>query len=194
MKSRLFVVTLSLFLTSCASSNRVNDMLISVSNKNIILKQNEKTYKLKVNINIVGDISYIVNNNDIFITSLGKHIVKISLDTKTIDWVKELSTTPQNNFVFDDNFIYFNGFDNNFYILNYETGDIENIIFNTKTSTITDTRKPYLYNNKIVVFFNNKEVYIIENKKNVIKTLFYKYSVDIKDDKIIIDNNEVIKL
>ena len=161
---------------------------------NIILNNKGKSYKLKTNLKLSKNFDYVINKNDLFIISFNKSIIKISLENNKVVWTKTLSTIPQNNLVFDDNSIYFNGIDNNFYILNYKNGNIENIIFNTNINTVKNTRKPYLYKNKIVVFFNNKEIYIVENKNKIIKNIFYKYSVNIEYDKIIIDNKEVIKL
>ena len=195
MRNKLFIA-LILMLTSCANNRIIvnNDVKLKFTKGEIILTNKNKTYNLKTNVKLIGDINYIVNKNDVFVTSLNKNIIKISLENNKIDWIKELSTIPQNNFVFDDNSIYFNGIDNNFYILNYDNGDIENIIFNANTNTIQNTRKPYLYKNKIVIFFNNNEIYIVENKKKVVNNLFYKYSVNIEYDKVIIDNEKVIKL
>lgn len=191
-----FSIVLFLLLMSCVSNKiTINkDISLVINNKDIILNNKGKSYKLKTNLKLSKNFDYVINKNDLFIISFNKSIIKISLENNKVVWTKTLSTIPQNNLVFDDNSIYFNGIDNNFYILNYKNGNIENIIFNTNINTVKNTRKPYLYKNKIVVFFNNKEIYIVENKNKIIKNIFYKYSVNIEYDKIIIDNKEVIKL
>ncbi len=191
-----FSIVLFLLLMSCVSNKIIinKDISLVINNKDIILNNKGKSYKLKTNLKLSKNFDYVINKNDLFIISFNKSIIKISLENNKVVWTKTLSTIPQNNLVFDDNSIYFNGIDNNFYILNYKNGNIENIIFNTNINTVKNTRKPYLYKNKIVVFFNNKEIYIVENKNKIIKNIFYKYSVNIEYDKIIIDNKEVIKL
>lgn len=191
-----FSIVLFLLLMSCVSNKIIinKDISLVINNKDIILNNKGKFYKLKTNLKLSKNFDYVINKNDLFIISFNKSIIKISLENNKVVWTKTLSTIPQNNLVFDDNSIYFNGIDNNFYILNYKNGNIENIIFNTNINTVKNTRKPYLYKNKIVVFFNNKEIYIVENKNKIIKNIFYKYSVNIEYDKIIIDNKEVIKL
>lgn len=195
MRNKLFVI-LFLLLASCVSNKVVinKDVSLIINDNNTILNNKGRVYKLKTNLKSTKNIDYIINKNDLFIILFDKSITKISLENNKIAWTKTLGTIPQNNFVFDDNSIYFNGIDNNFYILNYKNGNIENIIFNTNINTVKNARKPYLYKNKIVVFFNNKEIYIVENKNKIIKNIFYKYSVKIEYDKIIIDNKEVIKL
>ena len=191
-----FSIVLFLLLMSCVSNKIIinKDISLVINNKDIILNNKGKSYKLKTNLKLSKNFDYVINKNDLFIISFNKSIIKISLENNKVVWTKTLSTIPQNNLVFDDNSIYFNGIDNNFYILNYKNGNIENIIFNTNINTVKNTRKPYLYKNKIVVFFNNKEIYIVENKNKIIKNIFYKYSVKIEYNKIIIDNKEVIKL
>ena len=157
-----YLVIILLLLTSCTTKNIVlQDAELLFKNNKIILKENGEKYKINIEEKFVGDINYVINNNDVFITSLTKNLIKLSLTNKKLEWTKKLSTIPQNNFVFKDGYIFFNGVDNNFYILNYNTGDIENIIFNTNTKTVVENRKPYFYGNKIVVFFNNNEVYIV---------------------------------
>lgn len=195
MRNKLFVI-LFLLLASCVNNKVVinKDVNLIINDNNTILNNKGKVYKLKTNLKSSKNIDYITNKNDLFIISFDKSITKISLENNKIVWTKTLGTIPQNNFVFDDNSIYFNGIDNNFYILNYKNGNIENIIFNTNINTVKNARRPYLYKNKIVVFFNNKEIYIVENKNKIIKNIFYKYSVKIEYNKIIIDNKEVIKL
>ena len=185
-----------LFLSGCVTKNVINDSIkISAKNNEIVIEDNKKTYKIKNNVEFVGDTKYIVINDDVFIISLTKDIIKLSLTEKKIKWTKTLSTIPQSNFVFNNNRIYFNGSDNNFYVLDYDTGNIENIIFNTPVVTVTGTREPYFYNNKIVVFFANNEIYLVDaNNFKVERKIFYKYSVDVQDNKIIIDNKEEIIL
>lgn len=185
-----------LFLSGCVTKNVINDNVkILAKNNEIVIEDNKGTYKIKNNVKFVGDIKYIVINDDVFIISLSKDIIRLSLTEKKIKWVKTLSTIPQSNFVFNNNRIYFNGSDNNFYILDYDTGNIENIIFNTPVTTITGARDPYFYNNKIVVFFANNEIYLVNsNDYKIERKIFYKYSVDIQENKIIIDNKEEIIL
>lgn len=186
---------LCIFVTACSLKKitLLDNVLLTFKNDFIIIKEGGETYEVKA-VKPLGEIQYTINGNDVFITSLNKNVIKLSLKDHKIDWIKNLGTTPQNNFVFDNKYVYFNGFDNNFYILNYKTGDVENIIFNTPVKTITNVRKPYIYNNKMVVFFNNNEIYVIENNRDIKQKLFYEYSFNIDADRIIIDNKREIKL
>ena len=193
-----YLLILSLFLSGCVAKNfvKLNDGLeLLAKNNEIIIKDNNKRYVIKNNAEFIGDAKYIVVNDDVFIISLNKDIIRVSISEKKIKWTKTLSTIPQSNFVFNNNRIYFNGSDNNFYILDYNTGNIENIIFNTPVTTITNIREPYFYNGKMVVFFANNEIYLVDiNTFKIEKKIFYRYSVDIQDNKIIIDNKEEIIL
>ena len=105
-----------------------------------------------------------------------------------------MATTPYNNFVFDKDNVYFNGIDNNFYILDYKSGNIKGIFFNTNTNTIIDIKQPYIYKNYIVVFFANNEIFIINKSTNkIVKTVEYN-NINIQNNIITINNNKTIDL
>ena len=126
-----------------------------------------------------------------------KNIIKISLIDKKIEWIKTINTIPENNFIFDEDYIYFNGINNNFYILNYKTGDIEYIYLNSNVSTINDVKKPIIHKNFVVAFFNDKRLVIFDknNKKVLLDQNYNNFIVDgnfLNIDGIIfdLDNNK----
>lgn len=201
VKKKLLTIISLLFIVACFGGKNIVNNTTTVVNYNelfnhIKIKDNNNIYKIKLNNkNIIkGEISYFIDNNNLFIISNSKNLIKISLKNKNIAWIKKLATTPYDNFIFDKKNIYFNGIDNNFYILNYNTGNIGGIFFNTNKNTIFDIKQPHIYKNYVVAFFTNNEIFIINNLTNkVIKIVEYN-SIDIQNNIITIDNNEIINL
>lgn len=204
MKKKLLIIINLLFVVACVGGGAVKD-LGDVKNiainygklcNCIKITNNDNTFKVDLqDKNIIkGGIFYFVNNNDLFIISGSKSVIKISLKNQNIDWIKEMTITPYNNFVFDEENIYFNGIDNNFYILDYESGNIKGMFFNTNINTIFNIKQPYAYKNYIVAFFANNEIFIINRLTNkIVKTIEYD-NIDIKNNIITIDGNKTINL
>lgn len=204
MKRKLLIIINLLFVVACVGGGAVKD-LGDVKNiainygklcNCIKITNNDNTFKVDLqDKNIIkGGIFYFVNNNDLFIISSSKSVIKISLKNQNIDWIKEMTITPYNNFVFDEENIYFNGIDNNFYILDYESGNIKGMFFNTNINTIFNIKQPYAYKNYIVAFFANNEIFIINRLTNkIVKTIEYD-NIDIKNNIITIDGNKTINL
>ena len=204
MKKKLLIIINLLFVVACVGGGAVKD-LGGVKNiainygklcNCIKITNNDNTFKVDLqDKNIIkGGIFYFVNNNDLFIISGSKSVIKISLKNQNIDWIKEMTITPYNNFVFDKENIYFNGIDNNFYILDYESGNIKGMFFNTNINTIFNIKQPYAYKNYIVAFFANNEIFIINRLTNkIVKTIEYD-NIDIKNNIITIDGNKTINL
>lgn len=204
MKKKLLIIINLLFVVACVGGGAVKD-LGDVKNiainygklcNCIKITNNDNTFKVDLqDKNIIkGGIFYFVNNNDLFIISSSKSVIKISLKNQNIDWIKEMTITPYNNFVFDEENIYFNGIDNNFYILDYESGNIKGMFFNTNINTIFNIKQPYAYKNYIVAFFANNEIFIINRLTNkIVKTIEYD-NIDIKNNIITIDGNKTINL
>lgn len=199
-KKKLITTISLLFVVACFGGKNItdNNIIINYSklHNRINIRNNNDIYKVKLdNKNIIkGEISHFIHNNDLFVISNSKHIVKISLNTQNIEWIKELSTTPYNNIVCDNNGIYFNGIDNNFYILNYNTGEIEGIFFNINTNTVFNIKQPYIYKNYIVAFFVNNEFFIInKTTKKIVKSIEYD-TINIQDNTITINDNKIINL
>lgn len=204
MKKKLLIIINLLFVVACVGGGAVKD-LGDVKNiainygklcNYIKITNNDNTFKVDLqDKNIIkGGIFYFVNNNDLFIISSSKSVIKISLKNQNIDWIKEMTITPYNNFVFDEENIYFNGIDNNFYILDYESGNIKGMFFNTNINTIFNIKQPYAYKNYIVAFFANNEIFIINRLTNkIVKTIEYD-NIDIKNNIITIDGNKTINL
>lgn len=204
MKKKLLIIINLLFVVACVGGDAVKD-LGDVKNiainygklcNCIKITNNDNTFKVDLqDKNIIkGGIFYFVNNNDLFIISSSKSVIKISLKNQNIDWIKEMTITPYNNFVFDEENIYFNGIDNNFYILDYESGNIKGMFFNTNINTIFNIKQPYAYKNYIVAFFANNEIFIINRLTNkIVKTIEYD-NIDIKNNIITIDGNKTINL
>lgn len=197
IKYLLIIISL-LFVVSCTINleykNDNKDIKIWVNNfNNIKIKTQNKYLKIHLDKNKItkNNVNFTINNNDIFITSMTKNLIKISLNSGKIEWIKELATIPQDNFTFNNNNIYFNGTDNNFYVLNYINGNIENIFFNSNVQTIFDVQKPYIYNNIIVAFFANNEIFIIN--KNTAKIIdIYKYdTIKIEKNILILDDKKI---
>lgn len=199
-KKKLLTIISLLFVVACfGGENIIKNTTIVNYNKffnYIKIKNNTNIYKIKLdNKNTIkGEILYFVNNNDLFIISSSKNIIKISLQNHNVDWIKEMAITPYNNFVFDKDNVYFNGIDNNFYILDYKSGNIKGIFFNTNTNTIINIKQPYIYKNYIVVFFANNEIFIINKSTNkIVKTVEYN-NINIQNNIITINNNKTIDL
>lgn len=204
MKKKLLIIINLLFVVACVGGGAVKDL---GDIKNIAINygklcncikitNNDNTFKVDLqDKNIIkGGIFYFVNNNDLFIISSSKSVIKISLKNQNIDWIKEMTITPYNNFIFDEENIYFNGIDNNFYILDYESGNIKGMFFNTNINTIFNIKQPYAYKNYIVAFFANNEIFIINRLTNkIVKTIEYD-NIDIKNNIITIDGNKTINL
>lgn len=204
MKKKLLIIINLLFVVACVGGGAVKDL---GDIKNIAINygklcncikitNNDNTFKVNLqDKNIIkGGIFYFVNNNDLFIISSSKNVIKIFLKNQNIDWIKEMTITPYNNFVFDEENIYFNGIDNNFYILDYESGNIKGMFFNTNINTIFNIKQPYAYKNYIVAFFANNEIFIINRLTNkIVKTIEYD-NIDIKNNIITIDGNKTINL
>lgn len=204
MKKKLLIIINLLFVVACVGGGAVKDL---GDIKNIAINygklcncikitNNDNTFKVDLqDKNIIkGGIFYFVNNNDLFIISSSKSVIKISLKNQNIDWIKEMTITPYNNFVFDEENIYFNGIDNNFYILDYESGNIKGMFFNTNINTIFNIKQPYAYKNYIVAFFANNEIFIINRLTNkIVKTIEYD-NIDIKNNIITINGNKTINL
>ncbi len=162
MMKKISIFILSLLLISCVANNKLSKENYKLFNKKFYFNDDTKL-NLKEYLGVKPEI--VKNGSDIFIISLSKNIIKISLTNKKVDWIKTINTVPENNFTFDDSNIYFNGINNNFYILNYKTGDIEYIYLNSNVSTITEIKKPIIYKNFIIAFFNENRL-IVFNKNN----------------------------
>lgn len=173
-KLKSFSVLFFIFLTSCSY----------ILQKSTALKVDLGGQKVRLH-NVGVNPKIIKNKDDIFVISISKNITKLSTTEKNISWVKSINTIPEDNFTFDEDNIYFNGINNNFYILNYKTGDIEYIYINSNVGTINNVKKPIIYNNKIIAFFNDNRVIIFDKISK--KVLFdKKYNGDFVEK---IENN-----
>ncbi|GHU28503.1 hypothetical protein FACS1894152_6260 [Bacilli bacterium] len=188
IKNRFLPLAILLLFTGC-SSRKGGDIFVN-SNSNLIVKTETKKLKFKLGDSVKGDASTFRNGNDIFITSMSNELIKFSLETDTILWKKSIGSIPQANLSFNGNKeIYFTTIDNNFYILDYDTGKIEFIYDNLDERTITATVKPIYYekNNLIVVTFNGGEVIIFDNgSKEILQTIPTKPSGKVS---VIVENN-----
>lgn len=160
---KISVFALILLLFACASSMMIGKKDYRLFNKKIYFKDGAKVDLKKY---LGSNIEIIRNDSDIFLISMSKSIIKISLSDKKLNWVKEINTIPENNFAFDKDNIYFNGVNNNFYILNYESGDIKYIYINSNVKTIKEVRKPIIHKNLVLVFFNDKRIIIFDKINN----------------------------
>ena len=192
IKVGTFLIIL-LILTSCLHVGAFKEKVIIKYNYKTsclkILKDNKK-HKIYLNKKdlINNYFYYSINGDDVFIISLSKNIIKISLKDNEIKWIKSIASIPQNNFAFDEKYLYFNSIDNNFYMLNYKTGDIENIFFNTNINTILNIKKPYINNNYIIAFFANNELFIIDKTtKKILSIEEYIENVKIENNILNID-------
>ncbi len=191
---KINIFIFGLLITACAVVNIFTKENYTLFNKKFYFKDGVKI-SLKEYLSIKPEI--IKNNNDVFVISLSKNIIKISLIDKKIEWIKTINTIPENNFIFDEDYIYFNGINNNFYILNYKTGDIEYIYLNSNASTINDVKEPIIHKNFVVAFFNDKRLVIFDknNKKVLLDQNYNNFIIDgnfLNIDGIIfdLDNNK----
>lgn len=189
------ILIFSLLLLSCVHTNNniPKNNKYKLSNKTIKF---DKNHKIKLNKYINGKPTIVENNDNLFIISVSTNIIKISKNNKKIEWIKKINTIPQNNFVFDDNYIYFIGINNNFYILNYNTGNIEYIFINSNIKTIFNIKKPILYNNLVIVFFYDNRIIIFNknNKKILFDKEYKEINEEINNNLLKINNNETIDL
>ncbi|MBR2141326.1 MAG: hypothetical protein IJ853_03120 [Rickettsiales bacterium] len=192
---KLVLVLTSVLLVSCFSTNGGKNLNYSKITGKAKVTYNGEKHKIKLDKNLVkGNVFYHNYFDDYaFITSKSRFIIKISLKNNKIDWIKEISTIPQNNIVADKEYVYFNGVNNNFYILNNNTGEIESIFFNNSDKTVMDAQKAHIYKDYVVAFFSNNEIFIINRaNKQIIDIREYK---DISIDKNIINiDNDIINL
>jgi hypothetical protein len=186
-KIKVSIVFIALLCGACSFFGNRDFRL---RNRNLFMNNGNK---IELNDYVNDDINIIRNGTDLFLISLDRSIMKISLKDKNIDWIKTINTIPQKNLVFDNDFIYFNGINNNFYILNYNTGVIEFIHLNTNQTTVFAAKKPLLYKNLIVAFFNNEVIIFNKNSKKIL--LHREYSnfnaVEIKDNVLTVNYEKI---
>lgn len=178
MIKKISIITIILFLNACLFKNNKDYFMFS---EKIYLKNGKINLKKYLGKNP----EIIKNNDDIFVISISKNLIKISLTTAKIDWIKSINTVPENNFVFDENYVYFNGINNNFYILNYNTGEIEYIYINSNSNMINNVKKPILYKNLVIAFFNDYKIVILDKASK--KILFDENYT--KESSVKIENN-----
>ncbi|MDR1498756.1 MAG: hypothetical protein LBS34_00520, partial [Rickettsiales bacterium] len=129
----------------------------------------------------------------LFIISTGKNIIKISQKNNAIVWVKKISTVPLDNFSFDEKYVYFNGINGTFYMLNYDTGKIEYIYLNANSTTILDVKKPVIHKNIVIVFVKNRVILFDKINKQILADEYCKNieNVVVSDDTVNIDGTMV---
>ena len=163
----------------------------------IVDGKNVYNVKLNDNKDVIknGVLFYEKNGTDLFLTSISRSMVKISLKNREIEWIKKLATVPQDNLLVDDEYIYFNGIDNNFYILNRNDGGVYGVFFNGGVGKSGNVKKPYVYKNIVVTFFSNGDIFFIDRlHKKVIDVKNYRNNVAINNNLLTMDEVDIIDL
>lgn len=187
--NKLIIFSLPLILYGCCNKRiKENGYFINLSDSVILRDKEGRITRVVSPDYIKGKPKVFRDKNNLFITSLSNGIIKISLDSTKIIWGKLITSIPQKNLVFDEKNIYFTTVDNKFYILDYDTGETKFIYYNYVINALTNSIKPILYKDFVIVTFDNGEIIIFDkNSKKIVKKLQDKSSLE--DNSIVLENN-----
>jgi outer membrane protein assembly factor BamB len=130
--------------------------MISCASK-LILRDGGSMLKISID---KADTRFVASSLDdsFYISFEDGEIVKIDKKSGEILWKRDISTFVNATFSADEENLYFISINNDFYVLDKESGKIKFIYYGTNEVTILNQIPPVILGNEILVIFHNNQV------------------------------------
>jgi outer membrane protein assembly factor BamB len=162
--------------------------MFSCSNRLTLKGDGGMTFKIPLD---KVDVKFKTTNfeNNFYVGFDDGDIIKISKKSGDILWKKNIDTLANTAFAMDEDNLYFVSINNDFYVLDKETGKIKFIYYGANETTILNQTPPIVLADGILVIFHNNRVSLFSKKDwSVVWSKFLDNKKVIqKDDIVVVD-------